>query len=205
MRDRFEKIYETDAWNGGSGPGSFPVHTKGYRRFLEGFIRRHRVRSIVDLGCGDWQFSQLVSWNGARYQGFDIVPKVVDRNAETFSSDRITFHLFDGDFSRLPTADLLIAKDVLQHWSDASIRAFLPFLSRYRFALLTNCVNPSGETVHRDTGDGGFRYLDLREAPFRLNAERVYTFTNAEKPWWNPLAKPEWKKMVLMIRGQTVQ
>jgi SAM-dependent methyltransferase len=201
MREKFEQIYELDLWGGGSGEGSFPVHTRGYVRFLEAFIRRNRIRSVVDLGCGDWQFSRFVNWHGARYDGFDIVPRVVERNQREFSSPDINFHLFDGDFSRLPDADLFLAKDVLQHWSDSEIVQFIPELKRFPIALLTNCVNPRGETTHSDIADGGFRYLDLRQPPYNLVADHVYTFTNSERPWWNPFTKPKWRKYVLLARG----
>jgi SAM-dependent methyltransferase len=201
MRETFEQIYEMDLWGGGSGEGSFPVHTRGYVRFLEAFIRRNRIRSVVDLGCGDWQFSRFVDWQGARYDGFDIVPKVVERNQREFSSETVNFHLFDGDFSRFPDADLFLAKDVLQHWSDSEIVEFLPELRRFPIALLTNCVNPHGETTHSDIADGDFRYLDLRASPYNLVAEHVYTFTNSEKSWWNPFLKPRWRKNVLLVRG----
>ena len=77
-----------------------------------------------------------------------------------------------------PAADLLVPKDVLQHCSDASIRIFLPFLARYWFSLLINCMNPRGQTIHHDIEDGGFRYLNLRTPPFKLVARHVYTFAN---------------------------
>jgi len=201
MQDRFAQIYAANEWGGGSGPGSFPVHTRGYVKFLERFIRRHRIGSVVDLGCGDWQFSRNVDWGTARYDGFDIVPSVIEQNNARFKKDAVTFSLFDGDFASLPTADLLLAKDVLQHWSNDAIASFLPTLGNYRYALITNCVNPAGETLNTDIVDGDFHYLDLRLPPFHLEAERVYSFTNAEKTWWRPLTKPQWRKMVLLVRS----
>ncbi|WP_266030444.1 class I SAM-dependent methyltransferase [Brucella intermedia] len=200
MREKFEQIYETDAWHGGSGPGSFPVHTKGYVRFLEQFLRNERIQSVVDLGCGDWQFSRFIDWNGARYDGFDLVRSVVDRNNNAFGTAKINFHVAQDDPVSLPSADLLIAKDVLQHWSDRAILDFLPHLQKYKFALITNCINPNGPTTHQDAGDGGFRYLDLRQPPYNLKADHVYTFTNFEWSRWKVFSKPEWRKYVLLFR-----
>ncbi|MGV6876359.1 class I SAM-dependent methyltransferase [Pseudochelatococcus sp. B33] len=201
MRERFTQIYATDEWHGGSGEGSFPIHTRGYVRFLEQFIRNNNIRSILDFGCGDWQFSRSVNWQGARYTGVDIVPSVIEKNKAAFQRDGIAFALYSGDPAELPEADLLIAKDVLQHWSNNAIAKFLPVIERYRFALLTNCTNPAGETVNVDIEDGAFRYLDLREAPFGLKAKHVYTFTNAEKKWWNPFTPARWRKKVLLHAG----
>jgi hypothetical protein len=69
MKERFEEIYRKNEWGYGSGHGSLPKHNKGYIEFLEKFIKDKNVRSVVDMGCGDWQFSRLVDWNGAQYQG----------------------------------------------------------------------------------------------------------------------------------------
>jgi len=60
FQDPFARHYETDAWIGGSGIGSHAVNTQGYVRFLQRFIRANGVKSVVDFGCGDWQFSRAI-------------------------------------------------------------------------------------------------------------------------------------------------
>ena len=47
----------------------------------------------------------------------------------------------------LPSADLLILKDVMQHWLPEEILGFLPQLDRYRYALVTNDVPASQEPI----------------------------------------------------------
>ena len=112
------------------------------------------------------------------YDGFDIVSSLIGENQKKFSSNTIKFHVYSGDPGELPTADLLIAKDVLQHLSDAAVKAFLTEVKRYNYAIITNCVNPHGATVNADIEDGGFRYLDLRLPPFSIEAEELFSFTN---------------------------
>ena len=200
MQRRFEQIYATNEWGSGSGEGSAQVHTRGYVRFLRRFLRTHRIGSVVDLGCGDWQFSRLIDWNGIQYRGLDVVPGVIERNDRMFSASNVRFHHFSTTWSELPGADLLIAKDLLQHWSNSTILEFLPTLSRYRLSLVTNCVDPSGRpTKNEDCPDGWFRYLDIRQSPFNVAAEQVYTFTHA-RPVWKWLRSPRWKKAVLLVR-----
>jgi len=58
MQERFERIYADNEWQYGSGEGSLPIHTKGYIAFIESFVANHEVKSVVDLGCGDWQFGR---------------------------------------------------------------------------------------------------------------------------------------------------
>ena len=202
MREPFERIYADNTWRYGSGEGSLPVHTKGYIAFLEQFLTQHQVTSVVDLGCGDWQFSRHIRWGLVKYQGFDIVKTVIDANIREFSSETVEFHLYSGNPAELPPADLLIAKDVLQHWSNNNIQTFLRSLNRYRFALITNCVNPRGPTVNEDIQDADGRYLDLRQPPFSLSAEEVYSFTNTQNLVQRLLfCKPRWLKRTILVQN----
>ena len=202
MREQFEEIYDQNKWGYGSGAGSLPNHTRSYARVLEEFISEHDIKTILDLGCGDWQFSRYIDWGEARYIGVDLVRSVIDRNIELFSADNIEFRLFSGDFDELPEADLLIAKDVLQHWSNDSVSSFLPVLDRYPYSLITNCANPKGETRNIDIEDGEYRYLDIRLPPFNVDAEEIFSFTK-HRPFLLRYVKPvRWLKRVLLVRPQ---
>ena len=198
MQARFEQIYATSEWGSGSGEGSSQAHTRGYVRFLRRFLRVEGVRSVVDLGCGDWQFSRLIDWTGIQYDGFDIVPGLVEHNDRMFSAPNVRFHHFTTHWPDLPKADLLIVKDVLQHWSNGTIQDFLPTLAHYPSSLVTNCVDPSGKpTANQDCPDGWFRPLDIRLPPFGVQAKQVYSFTHA-RSIWERLHQPRWRKAVLL-------
>ena len=201
MRERFEQIYATNEWHYGSGEGSLPANTVGYRRFLQGFLRNHAITTVTDYGCGDWQFSRLIDWRGIDYQGFDIVRPVIEANRRQFARANIRFDDPPEDFDGLEPADLLLAKDVLQHWSHSTIHRFLAVLPRFRFALLTNGV-AVGETPNEDIPDSGFRLLDLTRAPFNLRCERVYSYRREKRRWrglwWEP---HRFRKDVLLVRG----
>jgi hypothetical protein len=202
MSNRFEQIYATNEWGHGSGEGSLPMHTRGYVDFLRRFLVEKGITSVVDMGCGDWQFSRSVPWGNIEYRGYDVVGSVIEQNIRKYSAPNISFHLYSGNSDELPQADLLIAKDVLQHLSDDSIAKVLPSLNRFKYSLLTNCVNPSGTTVPTNIADGDFRYLDLRLPPFNLPAREVYCFHNAMNPIERLFKGPRWKKRVLLIEGR---
>jgi SAM-dependent methyltransferase len=201
MSNRFEQIYATNEWGSGSGEGSLPMHTLGYVEFLQRFLAEKRISSVVDMGCGDWQFSRSIQWGSIRYRGYDVVRSVIEENIKRYSAPNVSFHLYSGNAEELPPADLLISKDVLQHLSDNSIGKVLPFLDRFKYSLLTNCVNPRGTTVPMDIADGDFRYLDLRLPPFSLAAKEVYSFNNAMNPIERLLKGPRWTKRVLLVEG----
>lgn len=202
MRERFEEIYDQNKWRYGSGAGSLPRHTRGYASMLQEFIRQHGIESVVDLGCGDWQFSRYIDWSGIQYYGLDLVRSVIDRNIEHYLTPNIEFRLFSGDFDELPEANLLLAKDVLQHWSNDSIRSFVPTLERYQHSLITNCVNPRGETENIDIEDGQFRYLDIRLPPFNIDATEIFSFTNNRPFPLRYLKRVRWLKRVLLVQSQ---
>lgn len=201
MTSRFDEIYASNQWKYGSGEGSRTIHTKGYINFLNTFLRDRSVTSVVDMGCGDWQFSRYVDWGDIAYKGYDVVESVITANQKAYQQSNIQFLIYSGDPNELPAADLLIVKDVLQHLSDKTIQMFLPNVKKYKYTLITNCVNPKGPTISEDTEDGGFRYLDLRLPPYNLQATEVYAFSKKENPIKLLYRKPRWKKKVLLVEN----
>jgi len=200
MKQQFEHIYAHNIWGSGSGEGSFLIHARPYVTFLQRFLRERDIRSVVDFGCGDWQFSKAIDWGDIRYRGYDIVASVVLENRKRYQTRHITFHEIGGACDDLPPADLLIVKDVLQHWSDESVLAFLPVISRFRYALITNCVNPLGPTQNLPIEDAGFRYLDLRLPPFNIAAHEAFSFTNQRTLLNRFFGTPRWRKKVLLVQ-----
>lgn len=197
----FDDIYANNQWGFGSGNGSLPSVTKGYRSLIEQFIVDNDIKSVLDYGCGDWQFSKLIDWHDASYLGVDLVGEVVDRDAETFAkAGRVSFEKITPRQTNLPAADLLIIKDVLQHQSTDDVNHFLKHvLPKYRFALITNCIEPTEDlNVEIDTGE--FRPLDLRKAPFHLDAAQIYSFNGPRKYVRRERRfLPAWHKNTLLV------
>jgi SAM-dependent methyltransferase len=182
-QDVFSHIYKNKIWGendqgeGFSGPGSSLEQTTGYRAFLQQFLADHHIQSVVDVGCGDWTFSHAIDWTGIDYRGFDVVKDVIQRNNELYGTSSIHFEVTDATQpNRLPSADLFICKEVLQHLPFEDIAHFLENLKAYQYCLITNDINPYGPTINSDIERGGYRYLDLREPPFSLEAEEVFNY-----------------------------
>ena len=170
-KDAFNHIYRSNVWETGSGAGSSAEFTGPYHDFLAGFIRDHAIRTVVDAGCGDWQSTQFMDWTGVDYLGVDV-SSVVLENTRRFAKDNIRFEEMDVRRG-LPEADLLIMKDVLQHWSNGDIIAFLPNLRRFRFCLLTNDCEVAGMPVNSDIAAGERRGIDLSRPPFNIRGTWV--------------------------------
>ena len=178
--ERFEHIYAGARWGrndygqGGSGYGSTLEFTLLYRVFLQQFLAAHEIRSVVDAGCGDWQFSKAIDWTGIDYLGVDIVPAIIEANQRRYGAPRVHFARADIVQDELPPADLLIVKDVLQHLSNADIKRFLPRLRRYRHVLIVNDVQPDTLTAPSvDIPTGGYRPIDLTQPPFGLQGDKL--------------------------------
>lgn len=173
---QFDAIYSVNRWGCGSGAGSLPQLTTGYRQFLQDFIAQHGIKTIADAGCGDWQFSRLMDFSAVQYTGYDVSSIVVEQNTKLYQKDNIKFVLYDGDFDRIEPADLLICKDVLQHLPNSYIQKFLQILPKFKFALITNDIDelhPENNNVDLPVA-GGFRTLDLTKEPFNFKGELVH-------------------------------
>lgn len=188
VQERFRQIYRHHRWGGcsRSGPGSDAGNNATYLSILQSVIRESDVRSVVDLGCGDWSLAREIDWSGLQYTGIDIVPELQASLNASFGTSTRTFLCADLVEDELPGADLVIVKDVLQHLSNASVLCFLGKLPRYRLALITNDCQRSRRRRfpvilgHRDLiepnsdiADGGSRPLRLTRAPFNLPARRL--------------------------------
>lgn len=175
----FAEIYSKGIWaknekgKGTSGLGSTEENTRPYREFLEKFLKDREIQTVVDAGSGDWEFSQLIDWQGADYTGYDVVESVVRDVQEKFGNEHRRFVHANFLQADLPKADLFICKDVFQHLPTDDVLSFLPKLKNYKYALITNDI---GSSNNWDTAAGGYRTLDMTKPPFNLAGQTVLRF-----------------------------
>lgn len=185
----FARIYSENEWGYGSGVGSLPINNVEYMRFLQSFIRSNNVRSILDYGCGDWQFSRFVDWNGATYIGVDVVAAVVQRNRELFGRENISFEILGSGKALPKDVDLIICKDVFQHLPNGVVAECVQELkSCARFVLITNDEWPDEDRVNADIEEGGWRPVRLDRQPFGEVAPVILSWT-IEWGGWKPTRK----------------
>ena len=180
MAEVFTAAYEGHRWHNGSGSGSQPANTAEYREFLAGYLVRHGIESAVDVGCGDWKFSWLVAWpEDFSYLGIDVVERVIRINRHDWTDwgvADIRFMAADVmEMDELPPADLVIVKDVLQHWPNQAIHHLGRLLAGRR-ALITN--ERAGPGVNRDIPAGEYRPVDLELSPFRWGGRAAFTYVS---------------------------
>lgn len=209
-KQAFSTIYDRHEWRGGSksGPGSDPERTVEYRSLLQRFLKEHNIRSILDIGCGDWSFSRLIDWSGMKYIGIDTVESVIADNQIRFGSTNVSFHCMDAIQDALPQADLMLVKEVLQHLPINDVKAILNKVRNFRFAILVNDIafQRRGSwrdlwrwqpvcSVNSEIRPGEYRLLALREPPFSVEAIPMQTYENRYENY-------RWIKEVLLIHGR---
>ncbi len=157
----FRRIYAGGAWGTdedtgfSSGTGSRGTIADEYCAWVTNFIHEKRVRSIADLGCGDFYVgSRIVEKTGVSYIGVDIVPELVEHHRAAFARPGIAFECLDITKDALPTADLCLIRQVFQHLSNAQILAALDNIRRYPFALISEHVPRKPRSFNTDKSHG---------------------------------------------------
>ena len=160
----FRSIYRANRWHGTetrSGPGSTTVSTKRLRRILPELVSGMGVTSVLDAACGaSFWMPDLPG-----YVGVDIVPEAVEAVEAAFPGRLyMTEDICTAD---LPRCEMVIARDVLAHLSNAEVMQALENFRRSGaiWALLTTFEDAVNDA---DTRTGGYREYDLEREPFSL-------------------------------------
>ncbi len=193
----FTNIYDSQEWGqtfsntftGSSGPGSSIEYNREYIGFLRSFLQTYQIRSVVDLGCGDWRCGTAIySDIPCSYTGYDVYKKMIESHRQSFRNPLWQFECKNcaAELDTMVDADLLIVKDVLQHWSDEEVTHFMEYqmkAKKYKYILITNCVNEYDGSLQKP---GGWRQLSkthpllipyaLQEI-FRYDTKQVLLFS----------------------------
>jgi glycosyltransferase involved in cell wall biosynthesis/SAM-dependent methyltransferase len=182
LREKFSEIYQKNEWGYGSGVGSLPVNNVSYMKFVQSFLQSCDIKSVVDFGCGDWQFTRFMDWSGTSYVGLDLVPSLIESNRKAFARPGLSFEVYR-DIDELPTADLLLCKDVFQHLPNDTVGEYLAgFKRKFKFLLITNDDQPES-LVNCDIEAGGWRPVRLDRPPFSERAPIILSWTIAWGGW----------------------
>ena len=168
-RSKFDEIATGNLWGSSeslSGAGSEVARTAQYRELLVRLVRDRGFRSMFDAPCGDLNWMHLARDKmDVEYIGGDISPALIAMNRERFPD--LKFIEFDITRDPFPAADVWHCRDCLFHRSYRDVGLALRNFARsdIPYALITN---HRGLIRNVDIETGGWRYIDLRRAPFNL-------------------------------------
>lgn len=169
---RFHRIYRHRFWGGknlesASGAGSTLDATNQVRTMLPATLDKIDCRVLLDLGCGDFNWMKEVPLL-CQYIGADIVDELIEKNQKQYANESRRFIVLDATRDNLPNSvDTILCREVFFHLSHRDIKAALRRIkqSNARYLIATN-ISHLEENI--DTFTGGFRLIDLRQAPFNL-------------------------------------
>lgn len=144
----FSKIYKTNGWGGKkgeyfSGTGSHNPFVKGYADVIADFILQNEIKSIVEIGCGDFTVSNNILNTLQKnevdftYIGYDVVRSLINQNNANYSTDKINFQCKDSCVGNIKSGELLIIRQVLQHLNNRSIKQVVDKFKNYKYIIVT--------------------------------------------------------------------
>jgi Methyltransferase domain len=138
--DYWDKRYRK---GGDSGAGSYNRLAEFKARFLNAFVEKNHVSSVIEHGCGDGAQLKLARYPS--YTGIDISPKAVEICRSLFTDDP-TKRFFQANLLPAGTrADVALSLDVIYHLvEDQVFEAYMDKLfasaGRYIIVYSSNMV-----------------------------------------------------------------
>lgn len=169
-KEVFTNIKDSNHWSSVesvSGDGSELNVTIDLRKGLEEIIKEKKIKSILDIPCGDFNWMKEVDLQSVSYIGGDIVSSLILKNKEQFSANKITFKELDLITDKLPQVDLIFCRDCLVHLSYKDVYKALKNIksSKSKYVLLTSFIKTD---KNKDILTGEWRKLNLEVSPFFL-------------------------------------
>lgn len=172
----FTSTYDNNLWKGSeskSGPGSNLNINIKLLSILEDFVIQNNIKSILDVGCGDFNWMKHFNFDLIEsYLGIDVVSSVINDNCNTYTTDKIKFEHHNVIEYKLPSFDLVLSKDVLVHlsYNDA-----LDVLSNIKESGSKFFISTSFEGFeNKDILSGQWRPINLCTEPFNLGNPLFY-------------------------------
>jgi hypothetical protein len=141
----FTDIYQNKSWGLGtvnsplSGAGSVEELALPYTNYVKNKINQFKINSITDFGHGDFNIWGKYKFNGVSYVGVDVVPFLSQKLNQIYKNDKnLNFISSDIMKNNLPSSEMLISKDCLQHLPNAYLKVFFEKISDFNYLILCN-------------------------------------------------------------------
>jgi 2-polyprenyl-3-methyl-5-hydroxy-6-metoxy-1,4-benzoquinol methylase len=172
-RAAFTQMYQKNGWfvaESTSGPGSTLGATEPIRAMLPRIIHELNIHSLLDAGCGDFNWMKEVDLPEVKYTGVDVVDRIIiERNIAAYGSASRHFMVADVTRDALPKVDLIFCRHCLPHLPNNLVQRALRQFKHSGSTYLMTTTFPELRR-NQDTFTGGFRPLNLQLPPFQLPA-----------------------------------
>lgn len=173
-KKKFEYIYKLNYWKSGkslskSGYGSELENTKQIIKSLSKFIKNHRIKTILDIPCGDFNWFQKMEFNDLEYTGADVVEEIIKNNNKKYRQKNINFKVLDVLNDNLGNYDLIFNRDCLIHFNDKEIFQVLKNISKTKSKFFATTTYFNSKVNNESKLNDNWRPLNLMINPFNLN------------------------------------
>ncbi len=178
----FTEIYLKNSWGNEetrSGPTATVDRTREFRELFPELLTSLGIESLLDIGCGEWNWQKHVQFNGVSYIGVDHVKAIVESNQRNHTSDTVVFETMNVLTDPPETADLWLARDVWCVMSYEQIAAFVEQFLKSQSAYLA-LTSVEREDANTDGVAGICRPLDLTKEPFAIGAPKKFLYDSEE-------------------------
>ena len=144
------------------GGGATIESSQGRINWLSTFIKAKNIQSIVDIGCGDFNWMSQVGLGAVEYTGYDWI---LDPATYAFTTPTTKFIECNAATHPIEKADLVICRSVMIHLSTNEALVMLSNIlnSVPKFLLITSFDVPdNNRTLHN------YAPLNLELPPFNL-------------------------------------
>jgi GR25 family glycosyltransferase involved in LPS biosynthesis len=166
-----------------SGPGSTMKSARPSIDFLTKILSKYDIRSICDLGCGDFNWmSKVHIGDNVKYNGYDCSDTMIQENKLKYGKlHHIDFHVADICQMEIPeNVDLVICRDVLFHMDMRIAKNIIDRIRNAgcRYLLSTSYPNAKNTNIRQYTNhilskNWGFYEINLDIAPFELRSAQI--------------------------------
>lgn len=206
METAFTKIYENSYWSQDhpNGPGSTFQNTDLIRHILSDIIKKYKIKSIVDAGCGLYSWIDGLITHDMEYVGIDIVLKQIQDNQKLPVGGK-NLKFIHGDITNnysneAKNKDLIFCKHLTQHLTEANTKKILNNFknSGCKYLLISNYdIDYNNEHVEWSNDNcprldqGACRPQNLLMHPYNLSPviENFAEYTLILLPFSKPLGK----------------
>jgi SAM-dependent methyltransferase len=142
----FSEVYRHNQWGGPagtfySGEGTHSPGTLTYINNIASFIKEHDIKTILDIGCGDFSvMSKILEKADVHYTGADVVPELIQHHRQHYANDKTKFIQLNAITDELPDAGLVTIRQVLQHLSNEQIMQILRKLAKFKYVIISEHI-----------------------------------------------------------------
>lgn len=164
----FKDIFRKNIWDNPetvSGDSSTKAQTKVIRQALSLLITEYKIKSMLDIPCGDYNWMQNTELD-LEYTGADIVDTLVEVNAKLYP-EAGQFKQLDICRDLLPPADLIFCRDCFVHLANKNIFKAIENIKKSGSKYLMLTTFPDRK-INRNILTGAWRAINFEKTPFNF-------------------------------------